>query len=156
MRRLVAYSWRKGRKGTLASREMNLAYFAPLLQSGNFPFFFFVQPTNSDRHVSTRRAVDPGDVDLAIVLGGDGTLLHASSLFASPASEIGGEGMDACPPMVPVGLGTISALLPFSWPEAERLVARIAAQGYAEVHGLSRLSCEMEVRWRICFFFLVF
>eukprot|EP00112_Aurelia_sp_Birch-Aquarium-sp1_P015742 Seg3511.6 transcript_id=Seg3511.6/GoldUCD/mRNA.D3Y31 product="NAD kinase" protein_id=Seg3511.6/GoldUCD/D3Y31 len=44
------------------------------------------------------------DIDLIACLGGDGTLLHASSLF-----------QESCPPIISFHLGTLGFLMPFSF-----------------------------------------
>lgn len=50
-------------------------------------------------------SVEPGaeKIDLIVTLGGDGTILHASSLFKS----------GAVPPVLSFSLGTLGFLLPF-------------------------------------------
>lgn len=44
-------------------------------------------------------------IDLVVTLGGDGTILHASSLF-----KVG-----AVPPVLSFSMGTLGFLLPFRW-----------------------------------------
>ena len=45
----------------------------------------------------------PEKIDLVVTLGGDGTILHASSLFSS----------GAVPPVLSFSMGTLGFLLPF-------------------------------------------
>lgn len=46
---------------------------------------------------------DAENIDLVVTLGGDGTILHASSLFS----------VDAVPPVLSFSMGTLGFLLPF-------------------------------------------
>lgn len=48
-------------------------------------------------------SASPEKIDLVVTLGGDGTILHASSLFSS----------GAVPPVLSFSLGTLGFLLPF-------------------------------------------
>ena len=56
-----------------------------------------------DRALSTCSEGALQDVDLVICLGGDGTVLHASSLFAQ----------GAVPPVIGLSLGSLGFLMPF-------------------------------------------
>jgi NAD kinase len=68
-------------------------------------------PQSRGLHTVIRFIVGPGaeKIDLVITLGGDGTILHASSLF-----KVG-----AVPPVLSFSMGTLGFLLPFR----ERTVA---------------------------------
>lgn len=49
------------------------------------------------------KAGSPEKIDLVVTLGGDGTILHASSLFSA----------GAVPPVLSFSMGTLGFLLPF-------------------------------------------
>jgi NADH kinase len=49
------------------------------------------------------KGLDSEPVDLVVTLGGDGTILHASSLFS----------VAAVPPVLSFSMGTLGFLLPF-------------------------------------------
>ena len=51
----------------------------------------------------TQRTGSPEKIDLVVTLGGDGTILHASSLFSA----------GAVPPVLSFSMGTLGFLLPF-------------------------------------------
>jgi len=52
-------------------------------------------------------------IDLIICLGGDGTLLHASSLF-----------QESCPPVISFHLGTLGFLMPFSFTDFKTKISQ--------------------------------
>ena len=54
-------------------------------------------------HNSYNNLGNPAPIDLVITLGGDGTILHASSLFPT----------GAVPPVLSFSMGTLGFLLPF-------------------------------------------
>eukprot|EP00939_MAST-03C_sp_MAST-3C-sp1_P001509 g1509.t1 len=58
------------------------------------------------------------DVDFVLCLGGDGTLLHLSSLLT-------GNGANAVPPVVSFGLGSLGFLTPFEFSDVERCLEQI-------------------------------
>lgn len=60
-------------------------------------------PTPSQAVNVTRLGPGSEAIDLVITLGGDGTILHASSLFKS----------GAVPPVLSFSMGTLGFLLPF-------------------------------------------
>ena len=57
----------------------------------------------TDGHTRACAGEDAEKIDLVITLGGDGTILHASSLF-----KVG-----AVPPVLSFSMGTLGFLLPF-------------------------------------------
>ena len=57
----------------------------------------------TDWHTRACAGEDAEKIDLVITLGGDGTILHASSLF-----KVG-----AVPPVLSFSMGTLGFLLPF-------------------------------------------
>ncbi|KAI9218535.1 ATP-NAD kinase-like domain-containing protein [Blastocladiella britannica] len=59
-----------------------------------------------------------GHFDLVVALGGDGTLLHVSSLFPR-----------AVPPVASFSLGTLNFLPPFQFAEFERVLHRVLLAG---------------------------
>ncbi|EIM85090.1 ATP-NAD kinase [Stereum hirsutum FP-91666 SS1] len=69
-------------------------------------------------------------IDLVITLGGDGTILHASSLF-----KVG-----AVPPVLSFSMGTLGFLLPFHVDDFAQALASVF-QGKATVLYRMRLSC---------------
>ncbi|KAH9073088.1 ATP-NAD kinase [Lactarius deliciosus] len=77
----------------------------------------------------------PGDgaekIDLVITLGGDGTILHASSLF-----KVG-----AVPPVLSFSMGTLGFLLPFHVDDFSKALESVF-QGKATVLYRMRLSCS--------------
>lgn len=60
---------------------------------------------NGSRHRHANDPVGPSTekIDLVVTLGGDGTILHASSLFSA----------GAVPPVLSFSMGTLGFLLPF-------------------------------------------
>jgi len=58
------------------------------------------------------------NVDFVLCLGGDGTLLHLSSLLT-------GNGANAVPPVVSFGLGSLGFLTPFEFGDVERCLEQI-------------------------------
>lgn len=59
-------------------------------------------------------------VDLVVTLGGDGTILHASSLFASS---------DNVPPMLSFSMGTLGFLSEWKFPEYKRAFREVYVSG---------------------------
>ena len=72
------------------------------------------------------------DIDLVVGFGGDGTLLHVSSTFAS----------GACPPVLGFSLGTIGFMMPFNIDALETaLEDTLASRGNVILR--MRLSCSV-------------
>ena len=67
-------------------------------------------------------------VDFVISLGGDGTILHASSLFKG-----------ACPPLFAINMGSMGFLTPFAFENYEKDLRRVIA-------GNQRVVCRMRLR----------
>ena len=61
-------------------------------------------PLNTEVYQHGGASEDKPSIDLVISLGGDGTILHASSLFSN----------GPVPPVLSFSLGTLGFLLPFS------------------------------------------
>ncbi|CAF0755476.1 unnamed protein product [Adineta steineri] len=77
---------------------------------------------------------DQGDlpkIDLIICLGGDGTLLHASSIFQK-----------SCPPILSFSMGSLGFLTPFDFKSHEKILNEVLA-GNVAVLLRSRLSCTI-------------
>ncbi|KAI0262568.1 ATP-NAD kinase [Gloeopeniophorella convolvens] len=74
---------------------------------------------------------DADKIDLVITLGGDGTILHASSLFR----------VGAVPPVLSFSMGTLGFLLPFHVDDFSKALESVF-QGKATVLYRMRLSCE--------------
>ncbi|KAI0314665.1 ATP-NAD kinase [Amylostereum chailletii] len=74
---------------------------------------------------------DAHKIDLVITLGGDGTILHASSLF-----KVG-----AVPPVLSFSMGTLGFLLPFHVDDFEKALESVF-QGKATVLYRMRLACQ--------------
>ncbi|KAJ7928475.1 ATP-NAD kinase-like domain-containing protein [Mycena leptocephala] len=76
----------------------------------------------------------PGDkaekIDLVVTLGGDGTILHASSLFSA----------DAVPPVLSFSMGTLGFLLPFHIDDFAKALESVY-QGKATILDRMRLAC---------------
>ncbi|KAI0044245.1 ATP-NAD kinase [Auriscalpium vulgare] len=77
-----------------------------------------------------RPGEDAEKIDLVITLGGDGTILHASSLF-----KVG-----AVPPVLSFSMGTLGFLLPFHVDDFAKALESVF-QGKATVLYRMRLSC---------------
>ncbi|UJR28290.1 hypothetical protein I4U23_009538 [Adineta vaga] len=75
---------------------------------------------------------DIADIDLAICLGGDGTLLHASSLFQK-----------SCPPILSFSLGSLGFLTPFDFKFHDKILNEVLS-GNVAVLLRTRLSCVIE------------
>ncbi|KAF5365018.1 hypothetical protein D9757_011449 [Collybiopsis confluens] len=69
-------------------------------------------------------------IDLVVTLGGDGTILHASSLFSS----------GAVPPVLSFSLGTLGFLLPFHIDDFAKALESVF-QGRATILNRMRLAC---------------
>lgn len=74
-------------------------------------------------------------VDFVLCLGGDGTLLHLSSLLK-------GNGDNAIPPVVSFGLGSLGFLTPFAFADLEHCLTRILTS-YEGSEGLLSPSTTM-------------
>ncbi|KAL0581328.1 NADH kinase pos5 [Marasmius crinis-equi] len=72
----------------------------------------------------------PEEIDLVVTLGGDGTILHASSLFSS----------GAVPPVLSFSMGTLGFLLPFHMDDFAKALESVF-QGKATVLNRMRLAC---------------
>ncbi|KAL0072687.1 NADH kinase pos5 [Marasmius tenuissimus] len=69
-------------------------------------------------------------IDLVVTLGGDGTILHASSLFSS----------GAVPPVLSFSMGTLGFLLPFHMDDFAKALESVF-QGKATILNRMRLAC---------------
>ncbi|THU85039.1 ATP-NAD kinase [Dendrothele bispora CBS 962.96] len=69
-------------------------------------------------------------IDLVVTLGGDGTILHASSLFSS----------GAVPPVLSFSMGTLGFLLPFHIDDFAKALGSVF-QGKATILNRMRLAC---------------
>ncbi|KAJ3896375.1 ATP-NAD kinase-like domain-containing protein [Lentinula edodes] len=72
----------------------------------------------------------PEKIDLVVTLGGDGTILHASSLFSS----------GAVPPVLSFSLGTLGFLLPFHIDDFAKALKSVF-DGKATILNRMRLAC---------------
>ncbi|KAJ3754379.1 ATP-NAD kinase-like domain-containing protein [Lentinula raphanica] len=72
----------------------------------------------------------PEQIDLVVTLGGDGTILHASSLFSS----------GAVPPVLSFSLGTLGFLLPFHIDDFAKALQSVF-DGKATILNRMRLAC---------------
>ncbi|KAJ3995737.1 ATP-NAD kinase-like domain-containing protein [Lentinula boryana] len=72
----------------------------------------------------------PEKIDLVVTLGGDGTILHASSLFSS----------GAVPPVLSFSLGTLGFLLPFHIDDFAKALESVF-DGKATILNRMRLAC---------------
>ncbi|KAI0748799.1 ATP-NAD kinase [Irpex lacteus] len=80
-----------------------------------------------------RPGVDSEQIDLVVTLGGDGTILHASSLFKS----------GQVPPVLSFSMGTLGFLLPFHIDDFVKALES-AFEGKATVLHRMRLSCSFQ------------
>ncbi|KAF9507880.1 hypothetical protein BS47DRAFT_1303452, partial [Hydnum rufescens UP504] len=78
------------------------------------------------------RSTSKPRIDLVVTLGGDGTILHASSLFNN----------DPVPPVLSFSLGTLGFLLPFDINSLESALAEVMA-GHMSILPRMRLSCKI-------------
>jgi NADH kinase len=76
------------------------------------------------------------ETDLVVTIGGDGTILHVSSLFDS----------GAVPPVLSFSLGTLGFLLPFNIENMEQVLAHTLQPGDGGVELLERMRLSCEVR----------
>jgi len=80
----------------------------------------------------------PHDIDLAITLGGDGTVLHLASLFIEDSPM---------PPTISFAMGSLGFLTPFSSENSEEVLSKLLHSGesssqiYVTLH--SRKQCEV-------------
>ncbi|KAL6306138.1 ATP-NAD kinase [Sparassis latifolia] len=80
-----------------------------------------------------RPGPDAAPIDLVVTLGGDGTILHASSLF-----KVG-----AVPPVLSFSMGTLGFLLPFHIDDYAKALDS-AFRGHALVLNRMRLQCTFQ------------
>lgn len=74
---------------------------------------------------------DLSKIDLIICLGGDGTLLHASSIFQK-----------SCPPVLSFAMGSLGFLTPFDFKYHERILNEVIS-GNVAVLLRTRLKCTI-------------
>jgi len=74
---------------------------------------------------------DLGKIDLIICLGGDGTLLHVSSIF-----------QQSCPPVLSFSMGSLGFLTPFDFKFHEKILNEVLS-GNVAVLLRTRLSCTI-------------
>ncbi len=74
---------------------------------------------------------DSSKIDLIICLGGDGTLLHASSIFQK-----------SCPPILSFSMGSLGFLTPFDFKFHDKILKEILS-GNVPVLLRTRLSCTI-------------
>ncbi|CAA7259034.1 unnamed protein product [Cyclocybe aegerita] len=72
----------------------------------------------------------PEKINLVVTLGGDGTILHASSLFSS----------GAVPPVLSFSMGTLGFLLPFHIDDFDKALESVFS-GKATILNRMRLAC---------------
>ncbi|KZP19586.1 ATP-NAD kinase [Athelia psychrophila] len=72
-------------------------------------------------------------IDLVVTLGGDGTILHASSLFNT----------GAVPPVLSFSMGTLGFLLPFHIDDFAKAITSVF-EGKATILNRMRLSCSFQ------------
>ena len=77
------------------------------------------------------RDSDDDHVDFVLVFGGDGTLLHVSSLFPNN-----------CPPIIPFALGSLGFLTPFKAEDYQQMVDNVI-RGYFFVTSRTRIICDI-------------
>ncbi|PPQ76789.1 hypothetical protein CVT26_001756 [Gymnopilus dilepis] len=78
----------------------------------------------------TQRTGSPEKIDLVVTLGGDGTILHASSLFSA----------GAVPPVLSFSMGTLGFLLPFHIDDFDKALESVFS-GKATILNRMRLAC---------------
>lgn len=93
----------------------------------NFTHIGFAHKDLSRNHLGS-----PEKIDLVVTLGGDGTILHASSLFSS----------GAVPPVLSFSMGTLGFLLPF-----RPLLYLESARTFA--HRTLQTSMILTRRWKV-------
>ncbi|KAF9485953.1 ATP-NAD kinase [Pholiota conissans] len=76
------------------------------------------------------RPGSPEKIDLVVTLGGDGTILHASSLFSA----------GAVPPVLSFSMGTLGFLLPFHIDDFDKALESVFT-GKATILNRMRLAC---------------
>ena len=74
---------------------------------------------------------DLSKIDLVICLGGDGTLLHVSSIF-----------QQSCPPVLSFSMGSLGFLTPFDFEFHDKILNEVLS-GRVAILLRSRLSCEI-------------
>ena len=74
---------------------------------------------------------DVSKIDLIICLGGDGTLLHASSIFQK-----------SCPPVLSFSMGSLGFLTPFEFKSHEKILNEVIS-GNVAVLLRTRLRCTI-------------
>lgn len=97
----------------------------------NFPVY-----TTAAHHTSASASLGQ-KVDLTCTLGGDGTILHASSLFASSRNV---------PPVLSFSMGTLGFLGEWKFSEFKRAFREVYMSGAAAGYGSSLLETEARTR----------
>ncbi|KAF8319343.1 ATP-NAD kinase [Clavulina sp. PMI_390] len=90
-------------------------------------------PQNTEVYQHRGAQEDKPSIDLVITLGGDGTILHASSLFSN----------GPVPPVLSFSLGTLGFLLPFSFDTLEQALSDVF-HGRVSILPRMRLMCTMK------------
>lgn len=70
-------------------------------------------------------------IDFVLVFGGDGTLLHVSTLFP-----------EACPPILPFALGSLGFLTPFKADDYKSMIDNMI-RGYFFITSRTRIICDI-------------
>ncbi|CAF5215552.1 unnamed protein product, partial [Rotaria magnacalcarata] len=86
---------------------------------------------NIERCIPLDKKNDLCKIDLVICLGGDGTLLHASSLFQK-----------SCPPVLSFSMGSLGFLTPFDFKFHENILNEVLS-GKVAVLLRTRLNCTI-------------
>lgn len=87
---------------------------------------------NAQRCLAFDQEHDLSKIDLIICLGGDGTLLHASSIFQK-----------SCPPVLSFAMGSLGFLTPFDFKYHEKILNEVIS-GNVAVLLRTRLRCTIE------------
>lgn len=97
-----------------------------------------VSASNSEAQASRHMGPCPAEVDFCVSLGGDGTVLHLTSLFTED---------EPLPPVISFSMGTLGFLTPFDAGDFQPCLSRVLAANQDPVFCTLRTRKRCEVYW---------
>ncbi|CAF0872632.1 unnamed protein product [Adineta ricciae] len=114
----------------LLKRRLNV--YVELSEHMHLPFAQDAElKEHAERCLAFDRENDIAKIDLIVCLGGDGTLLHASSIFQR-----------SCPPVLSFSMGSLGFLTPFDFKHHDKIINEVIS-GNVAVLLRTRLKCSI-------------
>ncbi len=114
--------------------DLTIYVESTVLEESSFKEKFLEGKVKETCKILSEPNADGKDIDLAISIGGDGTLLHTASLFPRKM-----------PPIAAFRTGTLNFLVPFKFDkDSVQTVLERILKGCAHVNLRSRIKCEMK------------